>query len=149
MTEKETINKFYTSFQQLDAESMASCYHNNIEFEDPAFGKLNGEHAKNMWRMLCKNSKDLIIDFEITYDKSTKWDAHYTFSQTGKIVHNKITARFEFKDGLIIKHTDNFNLHSWAKQALGFKGWLLGNTSFFKKKLNQQTAHLLSKFENQ
>ena len=145
------IEKFYSGFKNLDAESMISCYHDDIEFQDPAFGKLKGEHAKNMWRMLCENAKDLKVEFSnIKADDkngSAHWEAHYKFSQTGNNVHNIIDATFEFKDGLIIKHTDNFNLHNWAKQALGFKGLILGRTSFFKKKLNQQTARLLSKFE--
>ena len=78
---------------------------------------------------------------------SANWEAIYNFSKTGRKVHNKIKAEFEFKDGKIIKHTDTFDLHKWAKQAMGFKGFLLGGTSFFKKKLNAQTNKLLSSFE--
>jgi hypothetical protein len=74
------------------------------------------------------------------------WEALYTFSASGRKVHNKIRAHFEFKDGLILRHTDSFNLHRWASQALGWKGFLLGATSFFKKKLNKQTRRLLVKF---
>ena len=142
------ITKFYTAFKNLDAETMASCYHADIVFEDPAFGELNGEHAKNMWRMLCQNATEITVTFDSITDQSAHWEAIYPFSQTGRKVHNKIDAKFEFKDGLIIKHTDDFNLHSWAKQAMGFKGLLLGNTNFFKKKLNQTTGKLLAKFES-
>jgi len=148
---KLVIENFYSSFSILDAESMIAYYHDDIVFEDPAFGVLKGDKAKNMWRMLCANAKDL----EIKYSKidansdngKAHWEAHYTFSQTGKRVHNIIDASFEFKNGRIIKHTENFNLHKWAKQALGFQGLLLGGTSFFKKKLNAQTNKLLSAFE--
>ena len=42
------IQNFYEAFHNLDAETMVSFYHPDIEFEDPAFGKLNGERAKNM-----------------------------------------------------------------------------------------------------
>lgn len=151
---KNLIDTFYTAFSNLDAITMAACYHDDIVFEDPAFGVLRGEHAKNMWHMLCRSQKDK--DFNVTYSEvksnttegSAKWEAKYTFSKTGRKVHNKINAQFEFKDGLIIKHTDTFNLHKWAKQALGFKGLLIGNTSFFKKKLQQQTEALLNKFES-
>jgi len=141
------ITKFYTAFQNLDAETMASCYHPNVEFEDPGFGKLKGTHASNMCRMLCRNSTDLKLTFDSITDNSAHWEDIYTFSQTGRKVHNIIDAKFEFKDGLISKHTDDFNLHSWAKQALGFKGLVLGGTSFFKKKLHLQTGKLLAKFE--
>ena len=53
----ELITKFYESFTNLDAEGMASCYHPEIVFEDPAFGKLEGSRAANMWRMLCESQQ--------------------------------------------------------------------------------------------
>lgn len=147
---KETINKFYSAFQALDAETMASCYHPDIEFEDPAFGKLKGEHAANMWRMLCENQKDkgMTIEFDVNSDTEAHWEPKYIFSKTGRSVHNLIDASFEFKEGLIIKHVDVFNLHRWAKQALGFQGLLMGWTGFFRKKLQSQTNYLLKKFES-
>ena len=130
---------------------MAACYHEAIVFEDPAFGKLNGEDAGLMWKMLCENGKDLRLEFSKVEANETSgsahWEAWYTFSKTGRKVHNKIDATFEFKDGKIIKHTDDFNLHRWAKQALGWKGWLLGGTGFFKKKLRGQTKYTLEKYK--
>jgi hypothetical protein len=102
--------------------------------------------------MLCESQKGK--DFKVIYSDiktntnkgSAHWEAFYRYSKTGRRVHNKIDATFEFKDGLIIKHTDRFNLHKWAKQAMGFKGLLLGGTGFFKKKLNTQTNYLLNKY---
>lgn len=150
---KQIINDFYTAFQKLDAEAMAVCYHDEIVFEDPAFGVLKGEKARNMWRMLCNNTQNLQIKFSIIDGNNQKatayWEARYTFSKTNRKVLNKIHAHFSFKDGKISQHTDCFNLHNWAKQALGLKGYLLGGTFFFKKRLNQQTNRLLLKFENQ
>jgi len=153
-TMKQLINKFYTAFANLDAETMASCYHEDIVFEDPAFGILKGERAKNMWKMLCESQKDknFIVEFSDInvneLDGSTHWEAHYSFSKTGRKIHNKIDSQFKFKDGKIIEHIDRFNLHKWASQALGFKGYALGWTGFFKTKLQGQTNHLLSKYEN-
>ncbi|WP_204344989.1 nuclear transport factor 2 family protein [Psychroserpens algicola] len=149
------IEKFYTAFNELDAEAMISCYHEDVVFEDPAFGILKGERACNMWRMLCatQNGKD----FKVIYSNvnttanggSALWEAFYTFSKTGRKVHNVITANFKFKDGKIIKHTDQFNLHKWAKQAIGFKGFIVGGTRYFKNKLRHQTNSLLTTYENQ
>ncbi len=149
---KETIEKLYSSFAALDAEGMCSCYHEEATFEDPAFGKLNSEQAKSMWKMLISSQKGK--EFIVTYSDieasdssgTAKWEAKYNFSKTGRPVHNKIESSFEFKDGLIIKHVDQFNLHSWAKQALGGSGAILGWTGFFKKKLQAQTNSLLRKF---
>ena len=153
MSETEIISQFYTAFKNLDAESMVSCYHDHIVFEDPAFGKLHGEHAKNMWRMLCKSQqgKDFTVNFSNVHFKddtgSAKWEAIYIFSKTGRKVHNIITATFEFKDGKIIKHSDRFSIHQWSAQALGTKGLLLGWLPFFKSKLQKQTNYLLKQYE--
>lgn len=147
---KQVITNFYTAFEKLDGAAMVSCYHDEIVFTDPAFGTLKGERAKAMWMMLCKNARDLSIQFSnvqsTNMDGTAHWDASYTFRKTGRKVINSIDAKFDFKDGKIIKHTDHFNLHTWAKQAIGFQGLLLGGTSFFKNKLQQQTNRLLDKF---
>lgn len=132
---------------------MIECYHDDIIFEDPAFGILKGEEAKNMWRMLCKTQKGK--DFKVMYSNieyfsevgKAHWEAFYTFSKTGRKVHNVINASFKFKDGKITNHVDRFNLYRWAKQAMGFKGFLIGWTAFFKRKLNNQTRFLLSEFQ--
>jgi len=150
---REVIVKFYNAFENLDAETMAECYHRDVVFEDPAFGVLRGEHAGNMWRMLCKSQKGKNfrisvsdIDFDDLKGKA-HWEAFYVFSQTWRKVHNVVNASFEFKDGKIIKHTDSFDLYNWSKQALGFKGLVLGWSDFFKRKLNAQTNKLLKEFE--
>ena len=71
---KRVIENFYQAFANLDAEEMARCYHMEVKFEDPAFGLLKGDKAKNMWRMLCDSQKDknFKIDIsEIEYDEGT------------------------------------------------------------------------------
>ena len=150
---KSVIGNFYEAFKNLDAEGMVACYHNDVVFEDPAFGILHGDKAKNMWRMLCatQKGKDFYvapsnISFENKIGKA-HWEAKYKFGKTGRKVHNKIDAEFEFKDGKIIKHKDSFNLYKWSQQALGFNGYLLGWTPFFKNKLQTKTNNLLSSFE--
>ncbi len=146
------LETFYTALQNCDGPTMANCYHDDVIFEDPAFGILSGERAKAMWLMLCKtqNGNNFKVDFsniEMTENKgSAHWEAQYIFSKTGRQVHNKINASFEFKDGLIIKHYDEFNLHLWAKQALGVKGIFFGGMTFFKNKLQSQTNRLLDQF---
>jgi ketosteroid isomerase-like protein len=151
MDNKTIIEKFYTAFVNGDAESMVSCYDNNIQFEDPAFGRLQGEKAKNMWRMLINNNKTGI---KITFNNvqaddkigSVNWQAAYVFSQTGRPVINNVAAKFEFRDGKIIKHTDHFDMWVWSKQALGTTGYLLGWSGFLKNKIQTQTNNLLKKY---
>ena len=50
------------------------------------------------------------------------WDATYTYSATGRRVDNRIDATFAFRDGLIVRHDDRFDLWRWARQALGVQG---------------------------
>jgi ketosteroid isomerase-like protein len=146
------INKFYTAFSNLDAAGMLLCYHDNVTFEDPAFGTLKGSRAKAMWQMLCESQKgkDFRIEFsKIIEDENTgkaHWEAFYTFSKTGRRVHNKINAQFRIKEGLIIEHKDQFNLYTWSKQALGLKGFVIGHTRYFKTKLQAQTNKVLDDY---
>ena len=148
---KDIIESFYQAFQKRDADGMAACYHPQVVFSDPAFGQLQGEDARLMWKMLCESGRDLQIEYSsISINNDTgkaRWEAFYTFSKTGRKVHNIIDAQFEFKDGKIIKHTDNFNLYRWARQALGLQGWLLGGTSFFKSSLQKQTRRALERYK--
>jgi len=145
------IESFYQAFQKRDAEGMAACYHPQVVFRDPAFGQLQGEDAILMWKMLCESGRDLQIEYSSISAKDNtgkaKWEAHYTFAKTGRKVHNIIDAQFEFEDGKIIKHTDYFNLHRWARQALGWQGWLLGSTSFFRRSLQKQTRRALERYK--
>lgn len=124
------LTRFYEAFARRDAEGMVACYHPDVDFSDPVFPALHGDQARGMWRMLCHRGQDLEVVFSgIEADDNSgqaHWEATYTFSQTGKKVHNVIDASFDFKDGLIIRHTDRFDLWRWAGQALGLAGKLLG-----------------------
>jgi ketosteroid isomerase-like protein len=143
---KELINTFYTAFAKADWQTMATCYHPDVVFSDEVFVDLKGKEVMAMWRMLLERSKG---ELEISFSNvqagdspetgSADWVAVYIFSATGRRVINRIHAEFEFKEGKIYRHIDQFNLHRWAGQALGWKGKLLGGLPFFRKKL-QKTA---------
>ena len=143
------VEQFYTAFTAKDTDKMIACYHDEVVFEDPAFGRLEGDAAKQMWRMLCASQKGK--QFDVTFkaleltdtSANVKWEAKYNFSQTGRPVHNKITANIKLKDGLIIEHIDRFSLHRWGWQAFGSKGFFLGWTGAFRRKLQAQTNKLL------
>jgi len=151
MNNAQLITQFYTAFANQDYNGMAACYHPEVEFNDPAFGTLKGSHVSAMWKMLLERSNGkLKIEFSNVQAHgetgSAHWEAYYDFSKTGRPVHNKIDARFEFKDGKIFRHHDHFSLWKWASQAMGLSGFLLGGTSFFKKQLQQQTHKALSDY---
>jgi ketosteroid isomerase-like protein len=150
MDNKSLIEYFYTCFTRGDGAGMASCYHDQVVFEDPAFGVLQGERARQMWLMLTTRNKDIDISFSnvlADYQKgSANWKAVYRFGRKGRKVVNQILASFEFKDGKIVRHKDMFDLWKWARQAMGWKGYLLGWSGFFQKKLQQQTNKLLDSY---
>ncbi len=153
MDNKEIIENFYQAFASKDIEKMLSYYADDIHFYDPAFGKLEGADVKNMWRMLNERSKgNLIITFKNVRANvktgTAEWQAEYNYRITGRKVTNKISAEFEFKDGKIISHTDNFDIWEWCKQALGWQGYLLGWTSFMQNKIREKTNHLLNDYKN-
>lgn len=146
------ITKFYTAFANADYKTMSECYHPKIHFIDPAFGLLKEEQVSAMWQMLLLKSKgNLKIEFSNVkaddFTGSANWVATYNFSKTNRNVINKISAEFIFQDGLIIKHTDNFDVWKWSKQAFGIKGLLLGWTGFFQDKVKEQALLSLKKFQ--
>ncbi|MFB9109877.1 nuclear transport factor 2 family protein [Flavobacterium gyeonganense] len=146
------IAKFYTAFANADAKTMSECYHPNVHFIDPAFGLLKEEQVSKMWKMLLLKSKgDIKIEFSnIKADEfsgSARWVATYKFSKTNRKVVNQVSAEFLFQDGLIIKHTDNFDVWKWSKQAFGITGYLLGWTGFFQNKVREQALLSLKKFQ--
>ena len=151
---RETIEKFYKAFAELDAESMVACYHKDVVFHDPAFGELKGERARNMWRMLCESQKDknFIVKYSnIKFNEnhgSAEWEAFYSFGKSQRRVHNIIQGRFEIVDGKICRHIDEFNFHKWAGQALGPMGYLLGWTAFLRNSFQKKAGSLLDKFES-
>jgi hypothetical protein len=117
------------------------------------FLNLNSAQVKAMWQMLITTGKDLKLEFkEIKATETTgnaHWDAYYTFSKTGNKVINHIDATFRFENGKIIAHTDDFNFYTWAKQALGTTGILLGWTSFVKSKVQKTAMDSLDTFMKQ
>ena len=124
------ITTFYEAFARRDPAAMAACYAPDVEFSDPVFQTLRGSSAGAMWNMLAERATDLQITFsDVTADATTgrcHWEARYPFTRTGRQVHNVVEARFEFRDGLISRHADTFDLWRWESQALGPAGALLG-----------------------
>jgi ketosteroid isomerase-like protein len=151
MTPNEAlIHQFYTAFQQKDVTTMQNSYGNQAIFNDAVFINLDAQQARAMWQMLLSRSEDMKLSFGKVKEDGDKvtayWEAHYTFTATGKKVVNKIDAEFEIKDGKIIRHTDTFNFHKWARQAFGSGGLLLGWTNVFKEKVRQTAKKKLDDY---
>jgi hypothetical protein len=147
-----TIERFYAAFAQLDGEAMQACYAEDATFDDEAFSLKGRREVGGMWRMLCDATKAKGRDHwklqvsQVT-PNSAHWEAHYKFSATGRLVLNKIDARFEFNpQGLITRHRDRFNFWTWSRQALGLPGLLLGWSPFLKAKVRATAAGNLKRY---
>lgn len=147
----QLIEKLYTGFQHRDAEAMVACYADDIWFSDPVFRDLRGPRAGAMWRMLTGRATSLEITFgNIRADDTTgsaHWEARYVFTGTGRSVHNVVDARFELRDGKIVRHADSFDLHRWAGMALGTSGKLLGWAPPFQNAIHKKAMRGLEAFE--
>ena len=148
---KELINNFYSAFQQLDFQGMASCYDENIIFYDPVFGLLSDREVNSMWEMICTTA----VDFSLTYGNILELDDAYctcdwvssaTFPGTNRRVVNKVRANMRFSEGKIIEHSDAFSIHQWSKQAMGLSGELLGWNSFFQRHIKNRAKKKLTEF---
>lgn len=113
------IRRFYRAFVRSDGETMASVYASEIHFTDPVFPNLRGSSAGDMWKMLCESAPKVTFSgiradgrFGVAH-----WEADYELF--GNKIHNVIEARFEFRDGLIVRHVDQFSFKAWSRQAFG------------------------------
>lgn len=148
MRNKEIIEAFYEAFARGDAEGMVRYYADDIVFEDPAFGRLEGPQAADMWRMLV--SQESALAYSKVWSRGdtggAQWEARYFFGKSGRKVHNRVVATFEFRSGKIIRHRDQFSFRHWSRQALGLTGLLLGWTPFLQRKVRKQALAKLALF---
>lgn len=151
-----TLTTFYTAFAELNALGMAQCYADNACFDDPVFSLRGKTRVMGMWQMLTQTTREQGADVwrlgfnGIQADDTTgqaHWNAHYRFSATARMVHNRIDAQFTFDaHGLIATHRDHFNFWAWSCQALGTPGWLLGWSPLLRSKVRRQAAKNLAQF---
>ena len=146
------VERLYAAFARLDGAAMQACYAPDATFEDEVFSLKGHTQIGGMWRMLCDTTKakgvahwKLVVS-DITA-RSAHWEAHYLFSASGRLVHNKIDAAFTFDgNGLITTHRDRFNFWTWSRQALGAPGLLLGWSPYLRNKVRAQAASNLQRF---
>jgi ketosteroid isomerase-like protein len=148
--QEQVIQRFYESFRARDADGMCACYHPDVVFSDPVFGRLSGPEATGMWRMLCARAKDLEIAFSaVAANESSgtaQWEARYAFSKTGRAVHNVVEASFTFLGEKIVRHVDCFSLWRWAAMAIGPSGALLGWTPIIRGAVRREARRGLESF---
>ncbi len=144
------VERFYAAFDRRDHRTMAASYAPTARFSDPVFQDLTGPRIGTMWRMLCERATDLRVEcgrVRMAGDEArVEWQAWYTYSATGRRVHNRIAATFGLEHGLIRRHEDVFDLYRWARQALGIKGLLLGWAPPVQRAIRRQASRSLDAF---
>jgi ketosteroid isomerase-like protein len=146
------IDGFYAAFRARDAKAMAACYQPDATFRDPVF-EVSGKEIADMWSMLCERGRDLTLEWRDVRADATAgfahWEPRYTFSVTGRPVHNRIDSHFTFRDGKIATHADSFSLWRWTRMALGPKGAALGWAPFVKNAIRAQARSGLARWQSQ
>jgi len=146
----ECVQRLYRALQRRDGAAMAACYAPQAHFRDPVFD-LRAARIGAMWRMLCARGADLRLEFgDVRADATTgqaRCQAWYTFSASGRRVHNVIRAGFRFDDGLIVEHVDDFDFWRWSRQALGPAGLLLGWSPLLRNRVRREAERALARFE--
>ena len=149
--QRALIARFFDAFQRRDADAMLACYSADVVFSDPVFGTLRGADVGDMWRMLTQRAQDFSLRFEQVradgHNGSARWTAHYRFGPQGRAVINHVSAAFVFRDGLICRHDDYFDLWRWSRQALGAPGWLLGWSPLLQRKVRHQAYQGLRAYQ--
>jgi ketosteroid isomerase-like protein len=142
--------KYFSAFRDRDYAAMASCYHTEIEFSDPVFPRIQGRQVHAMWHMLVSRGKETKISFEKVWANENEggadWVAVYPYGPRKRHVRNVVHSQFEFRDGLILRQRDSFDLWKWSAMALGPAGQLLGWSSFMKNKIQGIAARGLDEF---
>ena len=145
------LETFYKSLRNKDHTTIADCYHQDATFTDIAFKLYEKKKILAMWHMICE--ADLRLSYRVenadARNGSVRWVANYTFNDNGteRKVRNELRSSFEFKDGLIIKHTEVCDARQWAMQALGpVKGigaWLA--PTLRRKKANEKLQGFINR----
>jgi ketosteroid isomerase-like protein len=146
----DLVRGFYEAFARRDGDAMAAVYADDATFRDPVFPDLRGAEVGAMWRMLCGRAKDLVVTASgIEGDDArvrAHWEATYTFSATGRKVHNVVDATFDVENGRVVRHVDDFDFWRWSRMALGASGLLLGWSPVVRNKVRAQARAGLDAF---
>src|SRR3954462_407066 len=115
------LDRLFTALDRHDHATMTACYHLDATFRDIAFDLHGRKEIHAMWHMICEG--DIRATFDVVHADDNTAEVNliddYTFSSTGRKVHNVIQSRFQFQDGVIIEHHDFCDPRAWAAMALG------------------------------
>ena len=151
-----TIHNLYAAFERCDGEAMQALYAPQATFDDPVFSLHGANEIGGMWRMLCRSARKRSRDEwslkadDVHVERAhgrAHWEATYLYGPADRRVFNSVDAAFEFTaDGQILRHVDQFDFYTWARQALGWPGHLFGGLPPMRRFVRRQAANKLARF---
>jgi len=150
---KKVLDRFFTSLANRDADAMNACYNPEIIYMDPIIGVLKSTDVFAMWEMITEDTPDFSVSYNEPEDRGDgywicQWRFSYRYPETNRKVINDIKAFMKVEDGKITEHSDAYSFLAWTKKAYGLKGWLLGRSGFFRKKMRTSSMKRLSDYIN-
>jgi ketosteroid isomerase-like protein len=142
----DLLQRLFTNLNHHDHQEMAACYDARATFRDIAFDLRGIKSIHAMWHMICQT--DIRASFQLLEVDDRVGHVNlvddYTFSSTGRAVHNVIDSYFRLRDGLIIEHRDSCDARVWAAMALGgVSGFMAGRFRFLR---SIKARHMLQEF---
>ena len=147
----QTLENFFSAFQNLNASEMAKIYASDAAFSDEVFNLKNGEAIGQMWAMLVGNiarsgKEHWSLTYKVESIDAATWEAKYLFSATGRVVVNRVRSTFTFDPyGKVKIQMDEFDFWRWSRQAFGVTGLLLGWNPLFKRKVRAKAQENLNR----
>lgn len=103
---------------------------------------LNYREILALWYSSMKPDMDLKVKVDSIEQHQdfvvTNWTISYTITSINKRITLDEIGRFEFEDGLIVRHTDAYSFYSWCTQAFGVAGMLASWSNWLRNKVRNQ-----------
>lgn len=134
------LARFFGALAARDAARLAGCYHPLATYSSPLFPDLRGALPALMWRLALDRAPDLRIDWDVAFadprKAQVKWTARWRQGTTERRL--AVASTLSIWDGRIVRHVDEFRFPSFAAQALGVRGRLLGWNAAWRRRLQRR-----------
>ncbi|KAF8757002.1 Pyridoxal-phosphate dependent enzyme [Rhizoctonia solani] len=116
--------KWFEAYSAGNFEAMKSLAADGYTFEDPAFGKLEGDRALGMYKMFTSTRDKTEAVWNVHEVKPSESDPQRAIVQfeaiykfNGRPVTNQITSNILVVDGKVKEQVDSFDVPKWAGET--------------------------------
>lgn len=144
------IESFFDALYHENSKLLNSFLTDDIVFEDPIMGRLEGDEVRYWWQLLCEKVQDFTLEYhkiEVKGDEVyAEWETSYTFYATQRKVRNQLKTQFIIKDGKIESQKDSISYQKWIKQVIGNKASFFIKGTVMQKGIQKQAKALLKAY---